>query len=335
MLVWLLAGLLGAQLLPRPDAPAPDAATRIFGEARSMRSSAPAGVFAFATLLRRLGFVVQPARTAGRPRADVLAMLGPQVELTGFEIDGLLEWVRGGGRLLYSPGVDVVVAPEAGAPPEVLGVADALAQAIVEQALPQKSFGGDASLWRLGRGKVALLDDGAAVLSNQQIRQQGLATELAWLRWLMKGAHTVAFDEARLELSGEGGLLAVVADSRFGVGLRFGLVALLIWLLATGARTRPAQVPPAPGGRRFGEHLEALAGVLADGGRLAIAGELMLAGTRRRLGPLADTALAKAVLQPLEGAVHSKAELVARARSLQALERDLGVAVFSREAADG
>jgi hypothetical protein len=182
-------------------------------------------------------------------------------------------------------------------------VVDHLAAAIASEATGEPREDGSATLWRVGAGRAALLENGAVNLSNELLEEQGIRDQLGWLRWILTGARTVAFDEGRLGYGEAVGPWVLLTQSRFSAGTKLALLALFILLVARGARRQPAQPEPPAGGRAFGEHIDAVASVMRAGSRARLAGAVLVDGTRRRLGALAATPRATEVIQAAERAL--------------------------------
>jgi hypothetical protein len=328
----------------------------MYGDAPSMRSSAPEGTLAFAETLRRLGYDVRVHRGITPPERGVLVLLEPRISLAAEEAQALVRWVRGGGRLIYAPpaaassspgrsadggipsppeagarngGADAApdgdATPSAGAssPPDAgADPAQPLVRRIDAQGEQLRQVG-SATLWRVGKGRVAVLPDGSDPLQNRNLQQDGLRSELPWLRRVIEGKRRVAFDEARLGLESSEGLLTLILKSRFAGAFALAAVALGIWLFARGVRRQPAHALPPKGGRVFGEHLRAVAGVLQRGGRMHLAAESLLEGTHRRLGPRVRSPEIREELARIERMLERPgvADLVRGAEALRRLEQ--------------
>jgi hypothetical protein len=88
----------------------------------------------------------------------------------------------------------------------------------------------------------------------------------------------------------------------------------------------PPQPAPRPGARSFGEHLDALARLLADSRRYRSSVRALLDGTRRRLGPLVRSPRAAAVLEAPSGEQTSAADVQRVAAQARELELELNLA---------
>ena len=74
---------------------------------RSMARTTPDGVAAWARSLEALGVRVEPRFAdldSDRPEGAGLALLEPLVDLSAREVHRVLEYVRGGGTLIFAPG---------------------------------------------------------------------------------------------------------------------------------------------------------------------------------------------------------------------------------------
>jgi uncharacterized protein DUF4350 len=321
-ILWISLGVALALLTPGSGPLSPQRAEAVYGSARSIHSAAPDGLLAFAETIRRVGFQIGIQRSAGRPRADALVLLGPSVRLSEVERTALLDWVRQGGRLLYAPPAG---AGSARAAPDLAGPdpadADAALDANAQRCLAD-SFCEELSRlgqgveghvpWRqarLGTGRIVLLSEQGAALSNAELARSGLSAPAAWLGWWLEGVQSVHFDEARIGVGGADGLLDVLRQSRFWPALLLGGVGLLLLVLAGATRRLPARAEPRAGSRDFGEHLDAAGRLLARDDRASLAQQLLLEGTRRRLGPRAQHPDVQAILESELGLTPLAAEL--------------------------
>lgn len=304
---WIVAGvaaLLAVATLP----PGPEIAQRLYGDARSMRSSAPEGALAFARALATLGFLVSANRRADSPDADALFLLAPRVDLSNEEEEVLIAWVRRGGRLAYAPAIDAST--------------DGLAQKVRSQGARLTSAAGT-DLWQVGAGRVALLHDRGDALTNRSLRTRGLAGELGWLSPLLAGVHRVAFDEARIGLAPSESIVDLAVRSRYGPAVGAAGLALLVGLVAAYVRREPAVSAPRHTDRDFAEHIDTLALALAERTRTRLASELLIAGSVRRMGDRARRPRVAARLEALALAPVDVGGLVERARGLWQLEREV------------
>jgi hypothetical protein len=328
IVAWVVVGVATVLLAPTKEPPAPGYAELLFGAAPSMQSSARGGTLLLARLLERQGFTVQTTAAYGPPIVDSLFMLAPRIGLGEEEAGALVAWVRAGGHLVYAP-VIVTLEPAAEAKDgekKRVRLDDELLQALQADAVGESAKLGAATVWDIGRGRVAWLDDGAAPLTNERLGAVGLAPELDWLEMLLNGSTTVAFDEGRIGFAEPEGVLALLGRSRFGAGLKLGIFGLVLWLVAIARRRLPARAEPPPGTRAFGEHIDAVAALLNRGARVPLAGRLLLHGTIRRLGALARVDDAQAALRDA-GQALAKAPttltLAREAERLRQLERRL------------
>lgn len=354
--LWLVLGIVSVTISSEPQPLGPEAAQMVFGNARSIASSAPDGLLAFARVLERMGFAVSEHRRAAPPRDDraVLVLLGAKALPSEHEIALLFRWLNSGGRLIYgSPEVSIAQKGIEGSDEvddeaqdttgeadeeyvedeaeeeidEDMPFYDPLIEQLEETGIELEGLGGASTLWRVGLGRVAVLADAGAALSNAHLKDNGLTDELAWLVFLLEGRRNVLFDEARLGFAAPEGLSDVVFKSRFGAALRLGLLALLLYVLAYGVRQMPPQPEPPPGVRAFSEHLDAVAGALDSGHRIRLAGQALLDGTRRRLGALASTPQAAQTLATVQAALlegMSPTQMARSAERLRRLETQLG-----------
>ncbi len=343
VLGWLLLGLVGMWVTPE-DLASPGESQLLFGSSPSMQSSAPSGVFAFARLLEHTGFAVGAHLAPGPPDHAVWVLLEPNVILSAEEVAATMEWLAAGGRLVYAPKrIDVTLSGEgAGAEegpeeeqadePEETGeeggedagerhlitLDDPLIAKLSEDGRRPEQLGAT-TLWRVGSGMAAVPEAGAAVLSNASLSAHGLGEELTWLNVVLAGRQRVVFDEARLGAAPEKGALDLLRESHYGTAVNLALVAVLVGLVAFGVRRQPPQSEPAAGGRVFGEHLDAVGRLLAQGERRRLAALWLLSGTRRRLGGLAASERASVQLEAAQAEL-AAGHLVRAGERLRQLE---------------
>ncbi len=365
---WIVLGIIGVLVAPTSEPPSPTSAEVIFGQSPSMHSSARTGTLAFARLLERMEYDVRIHQAAGRPSAEVLMLLEPKVGLGDEEVDALVTWVRDGGRLVYAPHG---VSPPVDEPEELWAsdaagdgesdeardddeaeeeeqasddtsddesIGDRFLLALEEEIRSEPRVIGTATLWDVGRGRAAILEGGAIALSNESLADVGIGSELPWLRVILAGRTSVAFDEGRLGFGEALGVWGMITHSRFATAARLVLMALLLWIVARGSRRVPAQPDPPAGGRDFGEHIDAVADVLGSGGRVRLALDALAAGTRRRLGALVATDRARQLFDAVASSCRGRpsAATVARtAEALRKLEADCGIAGHPEIAAVG
>lgn len=291
---WLSVGLAAGVWAGGPQPLTRTQSTTRYASARSMHSAAPDGVLAFAETLRRLGRQVSMHRSAGRPNADALVLLGPSVTLGQEEQGALLDWLRRGGHLLYAP-------PKRAKPEQN---DDCLEDALCVELLAEGDHlqsGSDAFRLSMGLGRAVVLDDGGASLSNATLEQSGIGSHAAWLGWWLDGVGQVDFDEARIGVATAIGPLELLEESRYWPAALLGVFGLLVAVLASGTRRTPAQADASAGSRDFGEHLDAVGELLRRDGRSSLARELLLGGTRHRLGRRAHHLAVETTLNtPLE-----------------------------------
>jgi hypothetical protein len=232
------------------------------------------------------------------------------VDLSDDEVEVLVAWVRRGGRLAYAPAMDPG--------------ADSLAQKVEEKA-SRLTSGLSTDLWQLGSGRVALISDRGAALTNRSLRANGLKSELAWLAPLLDGVRRVAFDEARIGLAPSESIVDLALRSRYGPAVGAAALALLTWLVAAGVRREPAVTSPRHTDRVFAEHLDVLARALSERARVQLAAELLMAGSIRRLGERARRPGVAARLETLALVPSDVGGLIERGRGLWQLERDVAV----------
>jgi hypothetical protein len=314
---WLSVGLAAGVWAGGPQPLTRTQSTARYASARSMHSAAPDGVRAFALTLGRLGHEISMHRSAGRPGGDALVLLGPSVALAEEERGALLEWLRRGGHLLYAPAKSA--APEEND--------DCLKDALCVELLAEGDHvqkGSDAFRLSIGLGRAVILDDGGASLSNAALERSGIGSHGAWLGWWLDGVHHIDFDEARIGVATADGLLNLLEQSRYLPAALLGALGLLVALLASATRRSPVQADASAGSRDFGEHLDAVGELFRRDGRSRLARELLLAGTRHRLGRRARHA-------EVEAALSTSLELVPFAAALCRLETSLSPSPRTRD----
>ena len=194
-------------------------------------------------------------------------------------------------------------------------------------AVIEPTLGGAAARWSIGRGRVAWIDGGSGALANQRVAKEGLTVELAWLAWILDGQRRVVFDEGRLGFAESEGIVDLLSHSRFADGLclavadRFCLAALLVGLVAMVRRRYPVRVEPLPGANAFQEYIEAVGFLLQRGKRVRLAAQLLLSGTRQRLGALARLDKARDELHAAEQALLETPTSVVLAEHAEVLRR--------------
>ncbi|MEO0813881.1 MAG: DUF4350 domain-containing protein, partial [Myxococcota bacterium] len=208
---WSIVGALLVVFAPRERALDPDSAFLNYGSARTSFSSAPAGTLAFYVMLERLGFECERLANFELPGDGALLVLEPQYWLDEEEIGALLRWVEAGGSLIYAPGqVDARLEDNGESVP--IEVPDPL---VGRLELDERLAEGVAGM-RRGAGRITVLLEGAARLSNTELFEQGVDAELPWLRTALAGKRRVFFDEARAGAMLSGGALSALLAGGFG-----------------------------------------------------------------------------------------------------------------------
>jgi hypothetical protein len=296
------------------------------GPAGSSYATSGGGAKATYLLLASLGHRVERrAEPIGDLRKARLAfLLAPASRLDRVDLVGLRDWIAAGGTLVYG-----VSAFEPAA--EVLRQGLALPALSVRPVRPQEavledgwaparrlalevSVDGDATplarhgqavralLVERGRGRIYVVD--AGVFSNLGLRRADNVLFVAALAARHAGSGPVVFDEF---VHGYGDALSLLSIAAWPLRLAVatGILALLIYALATGRRLGPPSPEPAPPRRASIEQIEALAAFLA---------------TRKARGAAVEALAAWAGVAP-PPPPRDDAALVAQARALIAARK--------------
>jgi hypothetical protein len=298
-------------------------------ERRSSLRTTRDGVAAWSRSLARLDVPVSArfaSYTDEEPRGAAIVLLEPLLPLSAAEVGTLLQWVRGGGTLVYSPAFNSVLS-------DSLGVSASLVEDLEPSAdregslVPHRWTQGvvgdaDVDVWVLepdsirkpewvplatagsgraatlawmpvGAGGVLALAEGA-VLSNETLAESTLPVVVTRaLADVAEAGDTVFFDEYHQGLDGRSGLVGEVvgmaADSRAGRAAMHLALAGVVLLFAT-ARPFGAPAPPPEGRRRSPlEHVDALGRIYEIAGSERSVARRLVHGAARRVGMRART----------------------------------------------
>lgn len=293
---------------------------------RSSTRVTPDGVAAWARSLERLGVAVAQrygSFTSEPPRGGGLAILQPVITLSAAEVHATLEWVRGGGTLVYSPtsgglvmdslGIDLTfVGTPFGVP--VPGRDSLLSHPWTEEGLtgptsstwtleadsvrreswvPLSVTGDDAELPTLawlpeGEGGVLVFADAEEIANRALGASVSAVAATRAIVDRMSAGDTLFFSEYHQALDGRGGAFRETYKLAKGSGvgraiLHLAVVAIVLMLL-TGRRFG-APFPEAEGERRSTlEHVEALAGIYRAASSHRTAARHLIRGAARRNG---------------------------------------------------
>jgi hypothetical protein len=264
---------------------------------------------------------LEPYTAAPGRDVRLAVVFAPSDRVTPREIGTLLDWVRGGGTLLYAlggergltdslglPRVRASAGPGAGSAGAVvsaansplvadIGVIDTFRYVFAESATPMRT--GTAQVlaaasrraavlsFALGAGRVIAFSD-VAPLTNESLRNGGSGLLFARIAEAYVGdTGVIEFDEYHQGYRADGGpwaaLRAFLGTSAGHGVLQIAVAGLLVLLLGARRFGEPHQPPP-PRRRSPIEHVEALATAYQRAGARRIARKLLLDGLQRRLG---------------------------------------------------
>lgn len=290
---------------------------------RSTLRTTPDGTAAFARSLEALGLEVEErffSMTEQPPSGGVEALLEPLQGLSAGEAHLLLEWVREGGVLLYSPGfwgnlgdsvglgaswqdpdegetvllphrwTEGVPEPETtlpwGAQPDSGWTGEMVP--LLERRLDDDRTLVQVAWLPMEEGGILFLAD-AAALSNQRLAESSHALVAARALLELAGpGGRVAFSEYHLGNDGRGTVLGqlrvLLLESALGrVAMYAGAVGVLLLLL--GGVRFGAPVPVEVVDRRSPlEHVDALAGIYRSAGAHGTVARHLVQGAARRAG---------------------------------------------------
>lgn len=288
----------------------PEVAEMVYGDSRSSLSSGSDGVLAFARILERLGVQPRVYRDVSLPSNGVLAVLAPVLWYTDAEADRVVDWIRGGGRLLY-------------ATREITVETDDDLDVVVEDPIVARLFGSEQKIGgtvfeqvSVGRGRAVVLFDGGRSITNEAVFDSRLADATAWMNFLFEGESVIHFDEVRSGVMQGAGLIDTLLQTRYAPLLIVAAIVFLLLAWAGFPRLRPAQAAAPSPRRDLRGYLASIAEGMQHDGRRGLAMRLMTEGCRRRLGPIAR------VPDEFSDADH-KGDLVVVARKLSELEAKL------------
>lgn len=289
---------------------------------RSISRTTPDGVAAWARSLEALGVRVEPRFTdldSDRPEGAGLALLEPLVDLSAREVHRALEYVRGGGTLIFAPGFvaplrDSLDYEIVALPPDPYGFTmfrdslvvhpwteeargweasrvvrvEVVDEELVDdwEPLAVGEMSGSSLSWlRLGEGGILFVADGRE-LSNGLLADSEIA--LATTRAVVDliGDGTLYFSEYHLGIGSSRGLMreSITMASEMPVGRIFlHLLVTAAALVIFAARRFGQPLPPPPAPRRSTvEHVNAVAHIYrAAQSDRTVANHLVRAAARR------------------------------------------------------
>jgi hypothetical protein len=287
-------------------------------------SDAANGASALPQLARELGHPTTTLDASFAPDLGlgVLFVLNPTVAFTQGEAQRAVDYVAGGGTLVYASdtgdsrldqrlrvlrlralaegehgdrgpllaGVGEVsgalaVAPFAVRPEQVPLLRGSAGQPVAYEEL-------------LGRGRVVVLGD-PLPLCNGYLRRSDNGRLAADLVSLAPPGTAVAFDEHHHLAVEQGSPLTAWLSTAWGAAVAWAVVAIFLGLLLRGRAFGPRLLPPGAGQRSAAEHVAAVGGLLQRSRSGGLTGRLLAAATRRALaarhglvaGPDLDRAL--------------------------------------------
>jgi len=297
-------------------------------ERRSSLRTTRDGVAAWSRSLARLGIPVSArfaSFTEERPRGAAIVLLEPTVPPSAAEVGVVLEWIRAGGTLVYSPNFDSLISDSLGLSGSFLDDVDTRdddqGRLVPHRWTEGVEGDADVNVWVLeddslrtgawvplaavtdstatlawvpvGAGGVLAVAE-AAVVSNESLATTTLSVVVTRaLAEIVEAGDTVFFDEYHQGLDGRAGLVGetvgMASDSRGGrVAIHMALVGLVL-LLAT-ARPFGAPAPPPEEKRRSPlEHVDALGRIYESAGSVGSIARRLVHGAARRMGMRAPT----------------------------------------------
>lgn len=284
----------------------PGGAWVAFDERRSSLRTTPDGVAAWARSLEELGVPVDRRLvdfSASPPEAGGLTILQPLVGLSAGEVHVILEWVRGGGVLIYSPGFFRPLADSLGVtlsgPPQDPYVLQTYRDSLIRhpwteeprgwtsarpvrvqvetarpgerrwQPLTSDDFQGSSLGWlEMGEGGVLIVAD-AAELANGLLAESPIAVTVTRAVVDLMDGEPLVFSEYHQGMGDSRGLvresIALAAGLPFGrILLHLGVTSALLLLLAGRRFGSPLPEPPGPR-RSTVEHVDAVANIYRAG----------------------------------------------------------------------
>jgi hypothetical protein len=264
-------------------------------------------------------------------------VLSPSVGFTGGEATRALDYVKGGGALVYAaeqgdPQLDqtlrvtrqrtIASGSATGAGPQLAGVsrvtgsvaAQPLAPAPAQVVLLRSTSGQPLAFEEfIGRGRLVVLADPLPLCNGylEQADNWRLASDLVSLA---PAGSRVAFDEYHHGPAGPTSPLTGWLSTAWGAAIGWAVLVAFAGLLLRGRAFGPRLSLPGLAVRSSAEHVAAVGGLLARSRAAATTGRLLAAATRRALaarhgvalGPDFDRALEQ--LAPAEAAALRDAE---------------------------
>lgn len=289
----LVGGAICAELVAQRSGTGPGA------PALSSRDAGPTGALALALWLEKLGYDVRRIEgTEAWPLEsdEVLFILRPRRGFDRAEAQGILEWVRRGGVLIYVPSPVVRMDPASGRGGD--GLADELKVEsrfgpLVEQAAPsfpffsappasrfavksQRAFQLEDDAWvpliedggrvfaavrQLGQGRV-YASVSEALFANEGIGQQDNQTFVLNVLAHHPAQHGIAIEEAHHAMFEAPDIIAIMRSSPWGWATVYAALVSFGFVVWGGRRFGPAVVPASLPGRSGGEYVTAFAGLL-------------------------------------------------------------------------
>lgn len=303
-----------------------------FDERRSSLRITPDGAAAWARSLEELGVPIERRFvdfSVSPPEGRGLAILQPLVALSAGEAHSVLEWVRGGGVLVYAPGFFLPLADSlgvslSGAPQDPYAIEtyrDSLVphrwtdrpvgwmsgrsrRVEVEttfaderrwQPLTSDDFQGSSLGWlEMGRGGVLIVADGVE-LSNGVLDESYIAVTMTRAVVDLMDGGLFVFSEYHQGMGGGRGVVREAIDLAAGlplgrIVLHLGITSILLLLLVQRRFGSPLPEPPRPR-RSTVEHVDAVANIYRAGrSHRTVAHYLVRSAARRaRLPPAVES----------------------------------------------
>ncbi|MDX1492428.1 MAG: DUF4350 domain-containing protein [Longimicrobiales bacterium] len=301
----------------------PGGASVVLDQRRSVERTSPDGIAGWGRSLEELGVATGMRFTdlaSDPPGGGGLVLMEPIVELSAREANRVLEWVRRGGVLVYSPGfgearadslfLELLIHPQD--PYELTTYRDSLVahrwtdsprgwvstrtfRVAVDpkrpgswEPLSEGDLEGSSLGWlALGDGGVLVIADGRE-LSNRFLAESEIALTATRAVVDLLASDTLVFSEYHQGMGGSRGLvresLALAGELAPGrIFLHLVATGALLLLLVNGRFGRPLPSPPAPR-RSTVEHVNAVAHIYRAGRSDHTVAHHLVRGAARRAG---------------------------------------------------